>query len=127
MAKQPGYLSKREQQIMEVVFAREEVTAAELCDVLPGQPSNATVRSLLRILERNGHLRHREENGRFVYFPATSRHSAARHALDRLINTFFKGSVGDVVATLIRDGGDKLSAEELERLRNLIEEAKANG
>lgn len=120
----PGYLSKREQQIMEVVFAREAVTANEVCEALPGSPSNATVRTLLRILEEKGQLTHREEGGKFVYFPAQSRQSAARQALDRIVETFFRGSVGDVVATLLREDRAKLSPEELERLQGLIEEAK---
>ncbi|RYG29439.1 BlaI/MecI/CopY family transcriptional regulator [bacterium] len=128
MPQPPGYLSKREQQIMEIAFSRDGVTANELCAAMPGNPSNATVRTLLRILEEKGQLTHREESGRFVYSPAQSRQSAARQALDKLVDTFFRGSVGDVVATLIRDDRSKLSDEEIERLQSLIEEAKrANG
>ncbi|RYG35307.1 BlaI/MecI/CopY family transcriptional regulator [bacterium] len=124
MASTGGYLSKREQQIMEIAFAREGITANELCALMPGNPSNPTVRTLLRILEEKGMLTHREENGRFIYTPAQSRQSAARQALDRLVDTFFKGSVGDVVATLLRDDREKLSPEEIERLQRLINEAR---
>lgn len=120
-----GYLSKREQQIMEAVFARERATANEIGAALPDAPSNATVRSLLRILEEKGQLVHVEEGGRFVYSPAQTRQSAARLALDRLVDTFFKGSVGDVVATLLREDRQKLTPEEIERLQGLIDEAKA--
>lgn len=119
-----GYLSKREQQIMGVVFARDGVTAVELCALLPGEPSNATVRKLLRILEEKGHLTHTEREGRYVYTAVEAKGSAARQALDRLVDTFFRGSVGEVVATLLRDDGAKLTPEEIARLEALIEQAK---
>jgi predicted transcriptional regulator len=119
-----GYLSKREQQIMEAVYARERITAAELCDLLPGNPTNPTVRSLLRILEEKGHLTHVDEGGRFVYSAAQPRQSAARQALDRLVDTFFRGSVTDVVAALLKEERQKLTPEEIERLQALIDEAR---
>ncbi len=125
MRNERGYLSKREQQIMEVAYARERVTATELCEALPDSPSNASVRTLLRILEEKGQLTHVEEGGKFVYSPVQSKQTAGRQALDRLVETFFRGSVGEVVATLLRDERQKLTPEEIARLERLIEEAKA--
>lgn len=109
---------------MEVVYARESATANEICAALPGSPSNATVRTLLRILEDRGQLTHRDEGGRFVYSPVHSRQSAARQALDRLVDTFFRGSIGDVVATLLKEDRQKLTPDEIERLQTLIDEAR---
>ncbi|AIE84803.1 BlaI/MecI/CopY family transcriptional regulator [Fimbriimonas ginsengisoli] len=126
--KQPaGYLSKREQQIMELVYQREHLTAGEASELLPGAPSNSTVRTLLRILEEKGHLRHIEKDGRYTYVPVRPRQSAARSALDGVIKTFFRGSVGDVVATLLTEEGSKLSLDELDRLQSMIQEAREEG
>ncbi len=126
--KQPaGYLSKREQQIMELVYQREHLTAAEAEEHLPGAPSNSTVRTLLRILEEKGHLRHEERDGKYVYLPVHPRQSAARQALDGVVRTFFQGSVSDVVATLLRDESGKLSAEELDHLQRMIDRAREEG
>jgi len=126
--KQPaGYLSKREQQIMELVYQRERLTATEAMELLPGAPSNSTVRTLLRILEQKGHLRHEEEEGKYVYFPVAPRQSAARQALDGVVRTFFRGSVGDVVATLLSEEGNKLSHDEIDRLQRMIDQAREEG
>jgi BlaI family penicillinase repressor len=123
--KQPaGYLSKREQQIMELVYQRERLTAAEASELLPGAPSNSTVRTLLRILEDKGQITHREEDGKYVYYPVQARQSVARQALGGIVNTFFRGSVSDVVATLLSEEGDKMSSEELDRLQRLIDQAR---
>ena len=121
------YLSKREQQIMEVVYERERVTANELVDILPGQPSNSTVRTLLRILERKGQLFHEEVDGKFIYSATTSKPSAAKSALSNVLRTFFRSSVSDVVATLISEEGAKLSDDELTHLQQMIERAKEEG
>lgn len=121
------YLSKREQQIMEVAYERGRFTAAELVDALPGKPSNSTVRTLVRILEEKGQLRHEEQEGRYVYSPAHPRQSAARLALGGVLRTFFGGSVSDVVATLLSEEGVQVSDEELDRLQRLIETARKEG
>jgi BlaI family transcriptional regulator, penicillinase repressor len=126
--KQPaGYLSKREQQIMELVYQREQLSAAEAVELLPGAPSNSTVRTLLRILEEKGHLSHEAREGKYVYLPVRPRQSAARQALDGVIHTFFRGSVSDVVATLLTDESGKLSADELDQLQKMIDRAREEG
>lgn len=112
---------------MELVYQRERLTANEAVDLLPGSPSNSTVRTLLRILEEKGHLRHEEEDGKFVYLPAKPRQAAAQSALKGVVETFFKGSVSEVVAALLSEGDQKLSDEEAERLRSLIEKAREEG
>jgi predicted transcriptional regulator len=121
------YLSKREQQIMEVVYERERVTANDLVDLLPGEPSNSTVRTLLRILEGKGAIHHEEQDGKFVYSASTPRPSAAKSALSNVLRTFFRGSVSDVMATLISEEGAKLSDDELDELQQMIQRAKEEG
>lgn len=121
------YLSKREQQIMELAYQRERLTTSEVMEALPGSPSNSTVRTLLRILEEKGQLRHEEEDGRYVYRPVRPRQSAARQALRGVLKTFFRGSVEDVVAALLSEEGAKLDQGELERLQEMIEQAKREG
>jgi predicted transcriptional regulator len=127
--KQPAgsYLSKREQQIMELVYQRERLTAVEATELLSGKPSNSTVRTLLRILEEKGQLKHVEEDGKFVYLPVHPRQAAAKRALKGVVQTFFKGSVGDVVATLLSEEGAKLSDDELTRLQAMIDKAREEG
>lgn len=125
--KLPGsYLSKREQQIMEEVFRRERVTANELVEVLPGGPANSTVRTLLKLLEEKGHLQHEEVEGRFVYFAAQAKATAAQSALEGLVSTFFRGSVGDAVAALLDERSRKLSDAELDELQALIDQARSS-
>src|SRR5579871_3138572 len=95
-----AYLSKREQQIMELVYLRGKVTAAEVTEALPGSPSNSTVRTLLRILEDKSQLKHEEVAGKYVYSACAPRQTAAKGALRSVLETFFHGSVSDVVAAL---------------------------
>ncbi len=122
-----SYLSKREQQIMELLFARGEATANEVLEALPGRVSNPTVRTLLRILEEKGQVTHDVVEGRFVYRPAVSVDVAGKGALSKLVDTFFKGSVRSVVATLIDTQERPLSDEELSELQDLIEKARRKG
>ena len=125
MPRAPGeYLNPREQQIMELAFQRQRITAVELEELLPGRPSNSTVRTQLRILEQRGHLTHTEEDGRFVYVPAQPRAAAAMTALDGVLKTFFHGSVEQAFMTLLSRREAKLSPEELARLTQIIEDAK---
>jgi predicted transcriptional regulator len=121
------YLSKREQQIMEAVYQRGEVSAADVMEALPDPLSNSAVRTFLRILERKGHLRHIEREGRYIYVPTRARQSAARSALSQVLNVFFDGSVEKVMATLLSESEGKLTPEELERLEALIAQAKEEG
>lgn len=125
MPRAPGdYLNPREQQIMEAVFQRGRVTAADLEDALPGRPSNSTVRTLLRILEGRGRLTHIVEEGRFVYLPARPRDSAARSALDSLLHTFFEDSVEQAFAALLSARESRLTPDDLDRLTELIRRAR---
>ena len=118
------YLSKREQEIMDLVYQRGRLTTNEATEMLSGAPSNSTVRTLLRILEEKGQLTHGEEDGRYFYFPLVSRQSAATTALKGVLGTFFRGSVSDVVATLLSTEATSISDEELDRLQNLIDFAR---
>jgi BlaI family penicillinase repressor len=112
---------------MELVYEREHVSANDLVELLPGQPSNSTVRTLLRILERKGQLLHEEQEGKFIYSAITPRPSAAKSALANVLRTFFRGSVSDVMAALISEEGAKLSDAELNELQQMIQRAKVEG
>ena len=114
-------LSKRERQIVEAIYQLGEATAKEIGEALPAELANATVRTQLRILEEKGVVKHRVEGKRFIYRPAISRQKAAKSALRRLLDTFFGGSVEDAVATHLSDPKTKLSAAQIRRLRELID------
>jgi predicted transcriptional regulator len=118
-------LSRRERQIMDIIFARGEATAADVAADLPGQPSDSTVRTLLRIMEEKGHLKHREDGQKFVYLPTRTRAAESRSALKRVVKTFFEGSFADAVAALVDTADGKLPAEELKRIEAIIKKAKA--
>jgi len=119
-----AYLSKREQQIMEVLYARDRASANEVMEALPDSPGNATVRKLLRILEEKGQIEHVDERGVFVYLPKVKKESAAKGALNKLVQTFFGGSLRDTVATLIDSDDRNVTDAELDELRLLIEQAR---
>ena len=121
--KNENNLSRRERQIMDVIFEREQASAAEVLEGLHDPPSYSAVRALLSILEKKGHLKHRSEGARFIYSPAYSRNEAGRSALQRIMQTFYDGSVEKVVAALLDVSGPSLSDKELERLNRLIEKA----
>jgi predicted transcriptional regulator len=121
--KDPMHLSKRERQIMELIYARSEATAEQIAAALPDPPSTTAVRTLLTILEKKGHLTHRKESRQFVYRSTRPRQQVARSALRRLISTFFDGSLDGAVAAYMSDPKTKLSPEEIGRLRQLIDEA----
>jgi predicted transcriptional regulator len=120
-------LSRRERQIMDVVYALGEATAAAVADRLPEPPTRTAVRTMLRILEQKGHLRHRQEGLTFVYRASRPRARAGRTALQRVLRTFFDGSLEKAVAAHLADGANELSAEELDRLADLIEQARKKG
>jgi predicted transcriptional regulator len=117
-------LTRRERQIMDIIFARGEATAAEVNAALPDQPSYSTVRTLLRILEEKGHLKHREDGQRFIYIPTTTRAAESKSALKRVVQTFFEGSFADAVAALVDTADGKLPAEDLKRIEAIIKKAK---
>lgn len=119
-------LSRRERQIMDIVYRFKEVTAAEVMDNLPEAPSYSAVRAMLRILEDRGFLRHRRDGARYIYSATIPREEAQSSALERVVTTFFDDSVAETVAALI-NMSDKMPEEELERLSELIEKAKKEG
>ena len=125
MQKSDRHLSRRERQIMDVVYQRGRATAAEVLDALPDPPSYSAVRALLRVLEEKGHLRHRRDGARYVFLPTVPRETARRSALARVVRTFFGGSTQAAVAALIDQSS--LSDTDLDRLRDLIDRARQEG
>lgn len=117
-------LSRRERQIMDILYRRGRATAGEVMEDLSGDPSYSTVRTQLRVLEDKGHVRHQEEGLRYVYVPAVPRHTARRSALRHLVDTFFDGSAEKTVAALLGAEGTRLSDEELDRIADLIEKTR---
>lgn len=120
-------LSRRERQIMDIIYRRGEATAAEVMDDLPNAPSYSAVRALLRILVEKGHAQYRQEGPRYVYRSTTPVDKAQRSALKHVVHTFFEGSVPQTVAALLDLSDDQLTKEELTRLNRLIREAKDEG
>jgi predicted transcriptional regulator len=117
-------LTKRERQIMDVLFRLGRATAADVLAALPGSPHYSTVRTQLRVLEEKGHVRHESEGLRYVYLPTLARHTARKAALRHLVDTFFDGSAaGAVTALLGRDAG-KLSDEDLDRIEGLLKSTR---
>jgi len=118
-------LTRRERQIMDILYRRGRATGGEVMDELPGSPSYSTVRTQLRVLERKGHVRHEEHGLRFVYMPAVSRRAARRSALRHLVDTFFDGSVEKVVGALLGGEGARLSDDELDRIAEHVAKARS--
>ena len=117
-------LSRRERQIMDILFRRGRATAADVMHELPGEPSYSTVRTQLRVLEEKGHVRRESEGVPFVYMPVVTRQTARKSALRHLVETFFDGSAENAVAALLGGEGAKLTDEQLERISELIARAK---
>ena len=120
-------LSRRERQIMDILHAQGQATAAAVLAALPAPPGYSAVRALLRILEGKGHARHRREGARYVYVPRTSPELARRSALQRVVSTFFQGSVAQAMAALLETADTQLSDTELTRLQQLIKKARKEG
>ena len=118
-------LSRRERQIMDILYQLGRATAAEVGKALPGEPSDSTVRTQLRVLESKGHIRHEEDGQRYVYLPVVPRRVVSKSALKHVVNTFFDGSIEKVVAALLGPDGSKLSDDELERIAGIVAKAKA--
>jgi predicted transcriptional regulator len=118
-------LSRRERQILDILYAKGSATSAEVREALPDPPSYSAVRALLRILEEKGHARHESQGTRYVYLPLVPRESARNSALTRIVQTFFDGSAGQAAAALVDSGS--LSDEELTRLSALIDRARKEG
>ena len=120
-------LTRRERQIMDVLYRRGKATAADVMADLPGEPNYSTVRTQLRVLEDKGHVLHEEEGLRYVYAPAVPRHAARKSALKHLVETFFDGSAEQVVAAVLGGEASRLSDEDLERISGLIDKARKDG
>lgn len=120
-------LSRRERQIMDIVYAQGEASAAAIHAALPDPPSYSAVRALLAILLEKGHLKHRSEQGRYIYTPTRRRAQVGRSALRRVVDTFFDGSLEKAVAALLQGSDASLSDEELQRLGQLIQQARKEG
>ena len=117
-------LSRRERQIMDILFARGRATGPEIQEGLADKPNYSSVRTILRVLERKGYVRHFEEGLRYVYEPTVARAAASRSALQRIIRTFFDGSAKEAVAALLDPGAFHLNEGELQELGRMIERAK---
>ncbi|HUT88807.1 MAG TPA: BlaI/MecI/CopY family transcriptional regulator [Thermoguttaceae bacterium] len=117
-------LSRRERQIMNVIYARGEASAGEVWEALPDRPSRTAVRTLLRILEEKGRLGHRKRGRQFIYRPTKPRTRAGRSAFQGVLETFFDGSLEKAVAAHLADPGVRPSPEELERLARLVRDAR---
>jgi predicted transcriptional regulator len=120
-------LSRREREIMEVIYRRGQATAAEVLEGMPDPPSYSAVRAMLRVLEEKGHLRHEQRGPRYVFLPTVPREQARRSALRQLVQTFFDGSTEQAVAALLDQSDSKLSGVELDRLARLIDQARKEG
>ncbi len=120
-------MSRRERQIMDIVYEMKEASAQQVLERLPSPPGYSAVRALLRVLEQKGHLAHRQEGPRYIYSPLLPREKARRSALSHLKRTFFDGSTEDIVSALLDISEDSLSDDDYRRLTELIEKARKEG
>lgn len=126
-APDPRHLSRRERQIMDILYREGRAAAGEVLERLPDPPGYSAVRAMLRVLENKGHLTHVLEEGRYVYRPIVSAEKARRSALHNLLQTFFDGSPEKAVAALLSESKTRLSEDEVERLSRLIADARKEG
>ena len=120
-------LSRRERQILDVLYRAGRATAAEVQQAMPSAPSYSAVRTLLRILEDKGHVRHEQDGARYVYIPTVERDRAKKPALRHMLNTFFEGSVTQAIAALLDEDSKRLSEEDWDRLQTMIDRARKEG
>ena len=119
-----GGLSRRERQIMDILYRQGKCSASEVREAMPHAPSYSAVRALLRILEEKGHLNHQEEGLKYVYTPTVARDKAKRSAVKHLLDTFFNGSPEQIMAALLDVSSTRLTRDELDRMSAMIEKAK---
>jgi predicted transcriptional regulator len=117
-------LSRRERQIMDILYERGRATAAEILAAIPDPPSYSSIRALVKVLEDKGHVKHQEDGPRYVFTPSVPRSKARRNAVKHLLQTFFADSAGDAVASLLGESGGKLKSEELDKIEQLIAQAR---
>lgn len=120
-------LSRRERQIMDILYQRGKSSAAEVREAMPDAPSYSAVRAMLRVLEEKGHVKHRSEGLRYVYLPMVAHDKARRSAVKHLVDTFFSDAPEDVVAALLDVSSPHVTREELDRMSEMIERAKREG
>ena len=123
----PSKLTRRERQIMDVLFARGEATVNQIAEALPDPPTVMAVRRMMHILEEKGHLRRREQGREVVYQPKQSKEKAGRSAFEKVLETFFGGSLEEALAAHLVSRKDGVSAGERERLISLIDQARKEG
>jgi predicted transcriptional regulator len=123
----PEQLSRRERQIMDILYRQGKASAAEVREAMEDAPSYSAVRAMLRVLEDKGHVRHQAEGLRYVYVPVVAREQAKRSAVKHLMNTFFNDSPEQIVAALLDASSTRLTREELDRMAALIEKARKEG
>ena len=123
----PGGLSRRERQILDILYQREKASASEVLDAMDDAPSNSAVRTLLRVLEEKGHVKRKAEGLKYVYMPAIARDKAKRLAVKHLLDTYFSGSPEQIVAALLDVSSTQLTRQELDRMTEMIEKAKKEG
>jgi predicted transcriptional regulator len=128
MISQPHHdLSRRERQIVDILYTQGQATAAEVQAALPDPPSYSAVRAMLRILEEKGHVRHEQDGPRYVYLPTVARDNAKRSAMRHMLQTFFDGSAEQAISALLDDSSARLSDQELDRLARMIDQARKTG
>lgn len=128
MSPQPhADLSRRERQIVDILYARGRATAAEVLSALPDPPSYSAVRAMLRILEEKGHVRHEQDGPRYIYLPTIGHENAKKSAMRHMLQTFFDGSASQAISALLDDHNAKFSDAELDRLAQVIAEARKGG
>jgi predicted transcriptional regulator len=125
--KEQKKLSRRERQIMDIIYELQEATAARVLDHLPDPPSYSAVRALLRVLEEKGHLTHKQDGPRYVFIPTLPREEARQNALKHVLKTFFDNSTEKAVAAILDISEDQLSDEDYRRLSKLIDNARQEG
>lgn len=122
-----SHLSRRQRQIMDIIYAQGKASAAQVRQAMSDPPSYSSVRTLLRILEEKGHLQHRDEGGRYIFLPTRSRTQASRSAMRRMLDTFFEGSAEQALAALLDVSKAAAAPKELARLAKLIDQARKEG
>jgi predicted transcriptional regulator len=120
-------LSRRERQIMEILYQRGKASTSEVREAMEDAPGYSAVRAMLRVLEEKGHVKHQEEGLKYVYIPTVAREKAKRSAVKHVLDTFFAGSPEQIVAALLDVSATRLTREELDRMSELIEKAKREG
>jgi len=120
-------LSRRERQIMDILYRSRKASASDVLNAMPDPPSYSAVRAMLRVLEEKGHVNHREEGLKYVYAPVVARDKAKRSAVKHVMETFFNGSAEQIVAALLDVSSTKLTRDELDRMAQMIEKAKKEG